>query len=152
MIKKHSLLLCIGLAGLFTACSSLPSQARDVEFAWDRNPEPEVNEYRIEVRDVVTNAVIKSAIVSDNPETPENDTPITVLVPNYPLRATKVVAFAIARTADSALESLPSVELPVEAFVPGAPQNLRRGVGGAPIGAQSIAPTRPSTEKRKIGK
>lgn len=123
MKPRYTLLAAV----LATLAACTPIEAREVAFEWDRNPEPEVNEYRVEVRDAVTNALLKSATVSDNPATPENDVPVTVSIPGYPLLATKVTAFAVVRvTEGTSLESLPSEVLPVEALIPGQVQALKR--------------------------
>ena len=133
---------------MLAACTTLPTQARDEEFAWDKNPEAEVNEYRIEVRDPTTNAIIKSVVVVDNPTTPENDTPTSVVITGFPLKATKVVAFAVARVGTEApLESLPSEELSVEKFKPGQVKNVRKL---AAVGIQSVGPAEIVKPARKI--
>lgn len=149
-MKKRNLFALLGTAAVFTACTTLPSQARNETFEWDANPEPDVNEYRIEVRDVTTNAVLKSVTVSDNPATPANDTPTTVTITGYPLKATKVVAFAVARVdVGPPLESLESDPLSVEAFKPGQVLGLRK-LGA--IGIQSAGPAevvKPAARKIK---
>ncbi len=119
--------LTVVVAAVLAACTPL-AEAREAAFAWDPNPEPEVNEYRVEVRDAVTNALLKSATVVDNPATPAIDPPTTVTIQSYPLKATKVTAFAVVRMPELTLESQPSVELPVEAMTPGQVKNVRKKI------------------------
>ncbi len=122
-MKKHTLLL-LAVAAAFAACTALPIEAREVEFAWDPNPETDVNEYRIEVRDATTNALLKSVVVTA--PTVGGLVPTTVAIGGYPVQPTKVTAFAIARQGEVFFESLPSDILPIEAFKPGQVKNVRK--------------------------
>jgi hypothetical protein len=111
----------------FYACTTPVAEARDVTFAWDKNPEPEVTTYRLEIWDAPSNSWVSISSVADNEETPENDTPTQVEVKGLPGYQFKIRAFAVAKYPDgSSLESLPSEELIVTPDRPGAVKSIRR--------------------------
>jgi hypothetical protein len=127
--------ICIGIL----LCASV-SAAREVKFAWDRNPEPDVTSYRLYLFNESTGGFDQVASVADDPATPANDTPITMTVPDFPEVESRVMLTAV-NTAG--LESLPSNEVIVK-VPPGAPKGLKYSVK---ITAEiTITPVTPNPE------